>query len=136
MSSCKGEISFNLSKNLYHLTNAHTITVTTALEEQRGRSNDGNEALFGRAWASPTLAGLQCKSRVYVCLCMAIQNLNWANRFQIAHMLKQIHVQWTNSTPMKARLRTMKDKGRLLHRQYLKSPTVVAFTSGKGHAHS
>ena len=60
---------------MYHLTNAHTITATTALKEQRGRSNDGNEALFGRAWASPTLAGLQCKTRVYacmyVCLCMA-----------------------------------------------------------------
>ena len=72
---CKSEISYNLSKNLYHLTNAHTITATTALKEQRGRSNDGNEALFGRAWASPTLVGLQCKTRVYacmyVCLCMA-----------------------------------------------------------------
>ena len=28
-----------------------------------------NEPLLGRAWASPTLVGLYCKTHVYVCFC-------------------------------------------------------------------
>ena len=37
---------------------------------------------LGQAWASPMLAGLHCKMRVYVCLSMAIYwNLNWTNGY-------------------------------------------------------
>jgi len=53
-----------------------------------------------------------------------------SERISNLHVLKQIHV---NSTPMKARLRTMTDKGRLLTDRTIKSRTVVAFASGKGH---
>ena len=90
------------------------------------------------AWASPTLADYNAKRVcMYVCLCVAIiytENLNWANGFQICSLAWVHHVQWTNSTPMKARLRTLTDKGRLLIDGTVKSRTVLAFASGKGHA--
>ena len=44
--------------------------------------------------------------------------------FKFAHVIKQIPV---NSTPMKAQLQTMIDKGRLLTDGTVKSRTVVAF---------
>ena len=68
---------------------------------------------------------------MYVCLWPYTENLNERTDFKFAHVLKQIHVRWTNSTPMKARLRTMTDKGRLLTDGTVKSRTVVAFASGK-----
>ena len=54
---------------------------------------------------------------------------------KFAHMLKQIHVQWTNSTwrIYWKRLLTMTDKGRLLIDGTVKSRTIVEFASGKGH---
>ena len=93
--------------------------------------------IFGQAWASPTLAWLHCLMCVYVFMsaCGHIPKiLIERTGFKFAHVLKQIPVRWTYSMPMKARLRTMIDKGRLLTDSTVKSCTVVAFASGKGHA--
>ena len=38
--------------------------------------------LLGRAWASPTLAELHFKTRVYVCSWPYTKNLNWANGYE------------------------------------------------------
>ena len=68
------------------------------------------------------------------CLLVAIYRKFQLNEqmFKFAHVLKQIHVQWTNSRRWK-RLRTMTDKGRLFTDGAVKSRTVVEFASGKGH---
>ena len=57
---------------------------------------------LGRAWASPTLAWLQCKTRVYTCMSVCVwqctENFNWTNRnegnvhFKFAHVLKLFNV--------------------------------------------
>ena len=79
-----------------------------------------NSILPGRAWASPTLAGLHCKTCVNVCLSAYVwpytENLNWTNgnegtrTFQICTHAKAFYcsVRWImtedsspcNSTPM------------------------------------
>ena len=93
--------------------------------------------LLGRAWASPTLVDCNAK-RVCMYVCMYVcawpytDNLNWANGFQICSRAKTSSCAM-NSTPMKVQLRTLTDKGRLLTDGTVKTCTVVAFASGKGH---
>ena len=80
-------------------------------------------------WGEPAL--LDVCVCMYVCVWPCTENLIEQTGFKFAHVLKQIPVRWTNSMPMKAWLI---DKGRLLTDSTVKSRTVVAFASGKGHA--
>ena len=87
---------------------------------------------LGRAWASPTLAWLLCKTHVYVCLsvCLSVcvwpytENFNWTNgnegnvHFKFAHVLKR-SVRWIateDSSPCKStpvNLLSVRDRLRL-----------------------
>ena len=64
---------------------------------QRDNTNSPKSHLYipitlwylGQAWASPTLAGLHCKIRVYAYVCMYVRpytkNLNWTNGYANLH---------------------------------------------------
>ena len=93
--------------------------------------------LLGRAWASPTLAELHFKTRVYVCSWPYTKNLNWANgyeEFQICTRAKtnSYSVNWLHADENVTKCgpwRTRAGCSQMVSSNH----TIVTFTSGKGH---